>query len=131
MLIQKIMVVDDDPDVVSVLTERIESYGFECQSYTSVDMALLATKIVRPDLIILNLEFAQTTGTVFFESIRDYLGPDDTCPPVIVLNSEDDHQIMDYAFDLGTAAFQPDVCTSTNLKNMLSDYLPNDEEIFL
>ncbi|MBF0105992.1 MAG: response regulator [Deltaproteobacteria bacterium] len=128
MIIKHIMIVDDDPDLVHLLTERTESFGFECHGYSSIDKALMALKKIKPDLIVLNLEFAQSNGTMFLDNIQHHLNHEDSAPPVIILNSEDDDQITDYAYDLGVTAFNSKPYNLSSLSNLLTDYMPRESQ---
>jgi CheY-like chemotaxis protein len=51
----KILVIDDDPDVVLALRMPLESAGYEVHAAYSHDEGLVAVDAVKPDLIILDV----------------------------------------------------------------------------
>jgi len=127
MLTQKILLIDEDPDLVFLIQEHIEAFGFECYAYTSGDDALTNLKLIKPDLILLTIGFTQSEGIQFFDRIGHYLDPDAVCPPVIVINNEDDTHMHNYAFELGTMAYDTIPYRVLSLRQFLTDYLPSEE----
>jgi len=49
--LKTIMIIDDDSDLVDLLAERTESFGFECHGYNSIDDAVANLRTILPDLI--------------------------------------------------------------------------------
>lgn len=127
MLTQKILIIDDDPEIVDQLREKTEAFGFKCCSFTSIDHAIEGFKTLKPDLVLMELDFAKSKGAYFLSKIKECLSAVENVPPVIVMNGNDDHAILQYAFDVGTYSFS---CTPFKdfAASYLSDYLPNADD---
>jgi CheY-like chemotaxis protein len=57
----KILVIDDDPDVVELMRIALEANGYEVHSASNGTEGLRAVKTIRPDLIILDVMMDTTT----------------------------------------------------------------------
>ncbi len=127
MNIQKIFVIDTDPEIVDSLMQKIESFGLEANPVTSyeqiIDMLMQGT----PDLIIMDLGFAQLEGKSFLEAIRQNLSPGDMMPPVSVMNGSNDHFLSTYAYDLGASDFHATSYDADSLQALITDYMPSEE----
>ncbi len=58
----KILMVDDEPDVLRILDKRLSLEGFEVISTTDGLEALSLAKVQRPDIIILDLHMPEIDG---------------------------------------------------------------------
>ncbi len=58
---EKILVVDDDPDLVEVIRLTLEASGYEVFSATSGAEGLAKVKEVEPDLVVLDVMMDYTT----------------------------------------------------------------------
>lgn len=81
-----ILVVDDEPAIVTVVRERLEREGFVVRSVASGEEALAHSDIDPADLIVLDLMLPGIDG---FEVLRRLRGTGHTMP-VIVLTARDD-----------------------------------------
>ena len=59
---KKVYVVDDDPDLVKVVSFRLKSAGFDVQSFTSGASALEAIQSSPPQAIVLDIQMPDMTG---------------------------------------------------------------------
>jgi len=59
---QKILIVDDNPDIVEVISSRLEANDYEVISALTGAEALKKAKAERPDLIILDINMAEMDG---------------------------------------------------------------------
>ena len=66
----RILVVDDDPTVVEVLTRYLEREGFEVRSVTDGSAAVEAATRDLPDLVVLDLMLPEMNGLDVFRRIR-------------------------------------------------------------
>jgi CheY-like chemotaxis protein len=70
MASKKILVVDDDSDLVSILTEGLNSSGYEvCTAQNGIE-ALAMVKSQKPDLIIMDVVMPKMTGYEALEKVR-------------------------------------------------------------
>ena len=68
---KKILVVDDEPDVCDFLTTLLEDNGYAVRTALNGLEAMNRVKEERPDLILLDLQMPEETGTGFYRKLRD------------------------------------------------------------
>ena len=78
-----ILIVDDDPDLLKLLTFRLHGAGYHVESADSAERALAKLSVSVPDLVITDLRMGGMDGITLFENIRK------THPalPVIILTA--------------------------------------------
>ncbi len=62
---KKILIIDDDKDIIESLTLVLESKAYEVSSLTSTKGALEHVKAVAPDLIVLDVMFPESSSEGF------------------------------------------------------------------
>ena len=67
---QKIMVVDDEPNIIELVTAVLETEGYEVIAASSGKECLNMLKGVRPDLILLDMMMPGMSGRETCEKIR-------------------------------------------------------------
>ncbi len=69
----KVVIVDDDQDLLSALSMSIESAGFEAIALSTSDEAYILLKKFTPDIILcdINLETSTMGGFTFFEKVQE------------------------------------------------------------
>ena len=79
----KILIVDDDPDLIKLLTFRLQGAGYRVESADSAERALAKLSISIPHLVITDLRMGGMDGMALFQNIRK------THPalPVIILTA--------------------------------------------
>jgi DNA-binding response OmpR family regulator len=99
----KILVVDDDPDLVRALRLRLRANHYEIATATDGYAAIATAQKERPDLIVLDLGLPAGDGFV----VLDRLQNSDTLSgiPVIVLSARDPQSNEQRALKAGAAAF--------------------------
>ncbi len=80
---RKILVVDDDPDLLRLLTIRLKSAGYDVTAVASAEKALAQLSVTRPHLVVTDLRMGGMDGIALFDVIHR------TYPtlPVIVLTA--------------------------------------------
>ena len=80
---RKILVVDDDPDLLRLLTIRLKSAGYDVTAVASAEKALAQLNVTRPHLVVTDLRMGGMDGIALFDVIHR------TYPtlPVIVLTA--------------------------------------------
>jgi CheY-like chemotaxis protein len=68
-MLKKILVVDDEPHIVKYLTAFLEDSGYETCSAANGEEALEVLKRERPDLVTLDLQMPNETGTRFYRNM--------------------------------------------------------------
>ena len=96
---ERILIVEDDPVVMSVLQSQLRTHGYEVVGAVSAAAALEEAQTATPDLIILDVNLIDDDP---FNSIRDGFGvlgwlrrtlPDATFP--VVIHTVDDSPTID------------------------------------
>ncbi len=81
---KKILVVDDEEDIVEFYEQLLEDNGYEVISAYDGQQALALVKEDKPDLILLDLQMPEETGTGFYRKLRNKTELKDT--PVIIIS---------------------------------------------
>jgi CheY-like chemotaxis protein len=66
----RILVVDDDPSLIQMMTEDLEQEGYMVLSGYDGQMAIHLAKTQHPNLIIMDVNMPMTNGLVAMENIR-------------------------------------------------------------
>ncbi len=67
---KKILIVDDEPDVREYLTSYLEDEGYETRSAEDGNVAMDRVAEERPDLILLDLQMPEQTGTGLYRTLH-------------------------------------------------------------
>jgi DNA-binding NtrC family response regulator len=100
MMNKKILVVDDDPDIVLMLSDKLESWGYIAVAAYDGEQALECLETEEPGLVLLDLEMPRLSGIQFLERLgeakdQDQEGGtkigigegDGAYPPIIVMTA--------------------------------------------
>jgi len=79
----RVLVVDDDPDILDALSEILEVEGYEVQRARNGREALQALEHAPPDLVLLDLMMPVMDGWEFARSLEP-----SSRPPIIVLSAD-------------------------------------------
>lgn len=93
---QKILVVDDNPEIGIMLREYLSAEGYEVLTAGNGQQALYAARQEKPDCIILDLMMPEMSGQEF---IRIYTAESDT--PILVLTAKVDEMDKVLGLELG------------------------------
>lgn len=113
----KILVVDDDPDLVRALRLRLRANNYEVTTASDGYAAIASAQKDRPALIILDLGLPVGDGFV----VLDRLQNSDSLAgiPVIVLSARDPQVNEDRALKAGAAAFFQKPADNEELLNVI------------
>ena len=81
---RKILVVDDEQDIRSFMTTLLEDNGYEVRTAGKGHEAFAAVQEDRPDLVLLDLQMPEGTGTDFYRKMHSKKELQDI--PVIVIS---------------------------------------------
>ena len=84
---RRILVVDDDPDIVEYLGLFLEDHGYEVSSANRSSSALTALEEVEPDAVILDVVLPGRSGLDLLVTIRQHVRWSSV--PVVVLTGND------------------------------------------
>ena len=113
----KILVVDDDPDLVRALRLRLRANNYEIATAADGYAAIATAQKERPDLIVLDLGLPAGDGFVVLERLQN----SDTLSgiPVIVLSARDPQNNEERALKAGAAAFFQKPADNEELLNVI------------
>ena len=100
---KRILIIDDDRDLLQGLRIRLQSYGFDVQlAFDAILGVLLALKI-KPDLIILDIGLPGGDGYMTMTRLRSHLPLAHV--PIIIITAADASTHQDRALKSGAEAF--------------------------
>ncbi len=120
---KKILLVDDDSDLLQLLKKRFQFAGYDCTCVTTVESALMALEVMEPHLVILDLGFQHASGTAFLQSAHRWTSLGSPVPPVIVLSGNTEKEIVELTMEMGAVAFLPKPYDTDVLLATVSRYL--------
>lgn len=99
----RLLVVDDDPHAVEILTRMLQREGYECLSATRGQEALDILAGERVDVILLDVMMPEMDGLQVCEQLRT--DPDLSQIPVLLLTARDDMETRTSGMLLGVSEF--------------------------
>ena len=100
---KKILIIDDDEDLLLGLTARLKANGYRVMCATDALAAITVARKEAPDLVILDLGLPAGDGFLVLERMRGLA--DLVATPVIVLSARDPTDNKKRALDAGAVAF--------------------------
>ncbi len=93
---KKILIIDDEPDMVTFLSTLLEDSGYDIITASDGDEGLMKIKSEKPDLVSLDLLMPNKTGIKMFRELRK--DPEITSTPVVMVTgfATDDTPNMDF-----------------------------------
>ena len=95
------LVVDDDPDILEVMSLALESEGASLVTATTGDEAVTSYATRRPELVVLDMMLPKKSGFLVLEQIQGSEDP----PPVIMVTANEGRRHKAYAETLGVSAY--------------------------
>ena len=117
----KILIVEDEPDVLRVLQKRLHDAGFEILGAVDAYQAMNMIHKNKPDLVILDLMIPAGGGLSVLKNIRASMYVNFT--PVIVLTGTENEEYRQNAIDAGVEAYLQKPYDSQELLNEINRIL--------
>lgn len=92
----KILIVDDEPQIVRLLEVTMKAQGYECITASNGMEAIDTARTALPDLVLLDLGLPDMRGTAILEEIRRW-----SHVPIIMLTVQNEETEKVHAFDMG------------------------------
>jgi DNA-binding response OmpR family regulator len=105
---KKILIVDDDPSLLNVLSSKVESLGYTVIKARDGEQAIREFKKDPPDLVLLDIVMPFKSG---FEVLEDIKMKQKSKVPVIILSNLSESQDIETGKNLGAV----DYITKSNL----------------
>jgi two-component system, OmpR family, alkaline phosphatase synthesis response regulator PhoP len=119
----RVLVVDDESDIVSTVQYRLEFCEFEVITATNGKEGLEKAANEKPDLILLDISMPVMNGHEMLEHLKNR--PDLKDIPVIVLSAYSDAKDITKAADLGIVDYITKPFDFTELMGKISNALGN------
>ncbi|MEY2983549.1 MAG: regulatory component of sensory transduction system Rre41, partial [Cyanobacteriota bacterium] len=98
-----ILIVDDQPNNIHVLSEHLERENFEVRVATSGQFALSVLEKIRPHLILLDIRMPEMDGFAVCRAIKG--NPSTAAIPIIFMSALDDVDSKILGFELGAVDY--------------------------
>jgi two-component system response regulator GlrR len=79
----KVLVVDDDPGILQLISIRLEAMGYNVTAVESAERALASMSVVRPDIVVTDLRMDGMDGLALFDAVHE----SNPALPVIILTA--------------------------------------------
>ena len=83
--VKKILIVDDEPDIVSYLEMILQDSGYETLTAGNGNEAMELVRSERPDLVTLDISMPEASGTRFYVELKR--DPQLSSTPVIIVTA--------------------------------------------
>ena len=120
----KILIVEDEEDIVRALTIRLQSYGYEVVTASGGMEGLDKVKAENPDLILLDLRMRDLDGFQFME--KHFSDSEKGSIPVIVLSASAEEGTKSRAIISGARYYVTKPFDHEYLKGCIEDALSVD-----
>jgi DNA-binding response OmpR family regulator len=101
---KSILVVDDDPDIITAITVGFADTGATIESATDGSTAVTLAEEKSPDLVILDIMLPQKSGFLVLEKLRQ-AKPRSEGPRVVMITGNQGKRHRQYAEALGVDAY--------------------------
>lgn len=99
-----ILIVDDDPDILTAITTSLADSGAAIETATDGNSAVTLNEEKSPDLVILDIMLPQKSGFLVLEKLRQGK-PRGSKPRVIMITGNQGKRHKQYAESLGVDAY--------------------------
>jgi len=96
---QKILIADDEPDILEIIEYNLKNEGFEVYTASNGDEALTKAKHLKPDLIVLDIMMPRKSGIEVCEILRSQPAFKNTLIIFLTALSDEGSQVK--GFDMG------------------------------
>lgn len=98
---RKILIVDDDPEVLASIDQALQSEGALTQTCSDGNTAVRICEVDPPDLVVLDMMLPKRSGFLVLEKIKRLAG----APKVIMVTANEGKRHQQYAETLGVDGY--------------------------
>jgi len=120
---RNILVVDDNPDIITIVRNILEGRGYAVQSAVNGREVFTRLGEGRPDVIILDIMMPGMDGLEVLSKLRE--DPETATIPVILLTAKSQYEDILEGYRLGTDYYITKPFTSTQIINGINLVLSN------
>jgi DNA-binding response OmpR family regulator len=100
---KKILLIDDDKDILHVLNVRLKSQGYQVAAAGDAISAISVARKEKPDLIVLDIGLPGGDGFIVMERLKALY--EFALTPIIVVSARDEAATKDRALKAGAVAY--------------------------
>lgn len=118
---KKILVVDDEPQIVHLLSQRLKASGYETYGANDSYQCLKMAKDVHPDLILLDMKMPAGGGIQAFNNLKSSIYTQNI--PIIFITAYPGPEIEKQVKDMGADGFFAKPFNSVELLNKIKSLI--------
>jgi DNA-binding NtrC family response regulator len=103
MIAPKILIIDDNPDNIRVLTETLEPHGYEIFLASKSDKGIKLAGTIQPDVILLDIVMPGKDGFVVCQILKG--DPNTKDIPIVFLTSRQEMESIVHGFEIGAVDY--------------------------
>jgi len=100
---KKILVVDDEPKIVHLLSQRLKANGYETFAANDTYQCIKMTREIKPDLILLDMKMPAGGGIKAFEILKTSVYTSSI--PIIFITAYPGDEVKNQVKELGADGF--------------------------
>ena len=100
---KKILVIDDEPELVKALTIRLESKGYEVAPAYDGEEGLSKIRATKPELVLLDIMLPKLDGRDMLKKAKE--DPDIKDIPIVILSAKAEQWDRELALKLGAEEY--------------------------
>src|SRR3990167_522172 len=117
---KRILIVDDDPDLLATVKERLNVHDFICSTLSAPEKVLERAIKWRPDLILLDLGLPAISGFSILRELKYH--PKLARIPVVIFSGNSDAEVVREGLELGATGYLNKTCGARELVTTISQY---------
>lgn len=117
---KKILLIDDNEDVLTLVKDILNSTSFECITATTAMEGLEKASQEKPRLILLDLMLPKMSGLGFLREIKN--NSELKTIPVVAFSTLGDEDIASEVMGLGAVGYLRKACGPNELLTMIREY---------
>lgn len=121
----KILAIDDEPDILRIISYSLEKWGYEVITAANGQSGLDKVAAGKPDLILLDAGMPVMTGIQMLEELRD--NPAWKNIPVIMLTAHSSPQDIDNARSYGIVDYVTKPFSPVELREKITNVLSHQK----
>ena len=114
---KKILIVDDEPQIVQLLSQRLRANGYETFGAYDSYQCLKMAKEVSPDLILLDIKMPAGGGIMAFNNLK--ASTYTSVIPIIFITANNSDEVKERVMELGADGFFAKPFNSVDLLNKI------------
>lgn len=118
---KKVLLIDDDEDILELLKEKLQSNNFDCRTATLSAEGLNMASEFKPDLVLLDLMLPKMSGHGFMIEFKNR--PELARTPVVILTSLRDDDVAQEMMSLGASGYLTKACSTRELLSTVREYI--------